>query len=62
LAFGSREVTVTDASIDRFADYSDDELGWLLADLQRGNDERLKGLVAAIIKEIERRRAASTQP
>ncbi len=53
---------MTDASIDRFADYSDDELGWLLADLQRGNDERLKGLVAAIIKEIERRRAASTQP
>jgi hypothetical protein len=62
MAFGSREVTVTDASIDRFADYSDDELGWLLADLQRSNDDRLNGLLAAIRKELERRRTASAQP
>jgi hypothetical protein len=61
-AAGSREVCVADPSIQRFAEYSDDELAWLLADLRRGNDDRLERLIAEIVKELERRRAASPQP
>jgi hypothetical protein len=60
-ATGRREVSVTDASIERFAEYSDDELAWLLADLRRGNDDRLGHLIAQIVKELERRRGASSQ-
>jgi hypothetical protein len=52
---------VTDASIQRFAEYSDDELAWLLADLRRGNDDRLERLIAEIVKELERRREASSE-
>jgi hypothetical protein len=46
---------VSDASIERFADYSDDELGRLLAELERGRDDRLARLLAEIRAELERR-------
>jgi hypothetical protein len=48
---------VSNASIERFADYSDDELLRLLAELERGRDERLARLLAEIRTELERRAA-----
>jgi hypothetical protein len=46
---------VDDVSIERFAEYSDDELARLLADLERGRDDRLSNLLTAIRVELERR-------
>jgi hypothetical protein len=50
---------VTDESIERFAEYSNEELAGLLAELERAHDERLLGLIAAIRVELERRRRLS---
>jgi hypothetical protein len=50
---------VTDESIERFAEYSSEELAGLLAELERAHDERLLGLIAAIRVELERRRRLS---
>jgi hypothetical protein len=47
---------VTEDPIMRFADYSNPELSWLLAELERGDDDRLLGLIAEIKAELERRR------
>jgi hypothetical protein len=53
-----REVTVTDESIKRFADYPSEELARLLSELARGDDDRLLRLIAEIRSELERRRLA----
>jgi hypothetical protein len=45
------------ASIERFAEYSEDELARLLAELERGRDDRLSDLLAAIRVELDRRGA-----
>jgi hypothetical protein len=50
---------VTDERITRFADYSDEELARLLAELERGDDDRLVRLISEIRAELERRRLAS---
>jgi hypothetical protein len=50
---------VRDESIERFADYSNEELAGLLAELERARDDRLLGLIAAIRVELERRRRMS---
>ena len=50
------------ASIERFADYSDDELARLLADLGRGHDDRLSNLLAEIRAELARRRGDRAAP
>jgi hypothetical protein len=49
-------VIVTEDRITRFADYSNEELSGLLAELERGDDNRLLGLIAEIKAELERRR------
>ena len=46
---------VSNASIERFADYSDDELARLLAELERGGDVRLARLLVELRSELERR-------
>jgi hypothetical protein len=46
---------VGEESIERFADYSDEELARLLAELERGDDERLRRLIAEIRAELARR-------
>jgi hypothetical protein len=48
---------VSDTSIERFADYSDEELAGLLSELERAHDARLVRLIAAIKGELERRHA-----
>jgi hypothetical protein len=50
------DVIVTEDRITRFADYSNEELSGLLAELERGDDNRLLGLIAEIKAELERRR------
>jgi hypothetical protein len=47
---------VADASIERFAGYSNEELARLLAQLERGHDDRLLNLLVQIREELERRR------
>ena len=42
-------------SIKRFAEYSNDDLARLLAELERGNDERLQHLLAELRAELARR-------
>jgi hypothetical protein len=46
---------VADASIERFAVYSNEELAGLLSQLERGHDARLSDLLAQIRAELERR-------
>ena len=50
-----------DASIERFATYSNDELTDMHAQLERAHDERLEDLIAAIRAELERRRQAVSE-
>ena len=53
---------VTGDSIERFADYSNEELAGLLVEVERTGDERLIGLIAAIRAELERRRGSAGAP
>jgi hypothetical protein len=46
---------VSKKSIKRFAEYSSDELGRLLSELERGGDDRLQHLLAEIRAELARR-------
>lgn len=50
---------MADASIERFAAYSNEELAGLLSQLERGNDDRLHSLLDQIRRELERRRRAA---
>ena len=42
-------------SIKRFAEYSSDELARLLSELERGQDDRLRHLLAELRAELARR-------
>lgn len=48
---------MVDAAHDRFGADADDELEGCLTQLERGNDPRLRGLIAQIQRELNRRRA-----